>query len=133
MSFARRLVHSLALVSPADGGGDPEDVADLDAYGDVVGGTTTTVALRGLVQPRTTEEVATMSQAGPEVGDHVIFLLRRDLAAGAHLVDADANGSPIAGGRRFEVVGVRDFAFGRSPHLEVDARLVGRSEAPLGS
>lgn len=132
MSLARRLVHRLAIVSP-DGGGDPEDVADLDAYGDVSVGTPTTVPVRGLVQPRKTEEVATFSQAGPEVGDHVVFLLRRNLAAGAHIVDADQDGVPIPGGRRFEVVGVRDFAFGRSPHLEVDCNLVGSSEAPAGS
>lgn len=131
MSLARRLVHRLALVSPA-GDGDPEDVDDLDAYGDVSTGTPTTELLRGLVQPRTTEEVATMSQAGPEIGDHVIFLLRRHLRPGAVLVDADEDGV-LPGGRRFEVVGVRDFAFGRSPHLEVDARLVGSSEAPIGS
>lgn len=131
MSLASRLVHRLALVSPGTDG-DPEDVDDLDAYGDVDVGTPTTEVIRGLVQPRTTKEVESFSNAGPEVGDHVIFMLRRRLAAGAHLIDADDDG-PLAGGRRFEVVGVRDFAYGRSPHLEVDAKLVGSTEAPLGS
>lgn len=131
VSLASRLVHRLAIVSPS-GDGDPDDLADLSPYGDAETGTPTTELVRGLVQPRTTKEIEAISASSAEVGNHVIFLLRRRLAAGAYITDADDAGV-LSGGRRFEVVGVRDFDFGRSPHLEVDCNLVGPSEAPIGS
>lgn len=128
MSFAARLVHRLAIVTPAPLG-DPEDVADLDAYGDVAEGPLDVVLVRGLVQPRRTEEIAAISQAGLELSDHVIFLEPRVVPEGAWIADADDAGV-LADGRRFDVVGVRSFEYGRTPHLEVDAKLAGRSEGP---
>lgn len=127
MSFAGRLVHPLAIVAPA--AGDPEDAADLDEYGHAEPLSSTVTLVSGLVQPRTSREVESVSQAGPEIGDHVIFLEPRQIPANAYIADADGVGV-LSGGRRFDVVGVRDFAFGRTPHLEVDCRLVGRSEDP---
>ena len=132
MSFAARLVHRLAIVTPAVVG-DPEVVADLDEYGDATAGPDDVVLVRGLVQPRRTEEIAAISQAGLELSDHVIFLEPRNVPQGSYLVDAD-DVAPLATGRRFDIVGVRSFEYGRSPHLEVDVKLAGRSEGEsLGS
>lgn len=132
MSFTGRLVHQLAIVAPDTG--DPEDVDDLDEYGHVVVDASPSVTLvRGLVQPRTAKEVESAEQGGAEISTHVIFLLPRAIPGGAWIADADTVGV-LAGGRRFDITGVRDFAFGRTPHLEVDVKLVGRTEDPaLGS
>lgn len=131
MSLAARLIHRVAIVVPDSG--DPENAADLDDYGHAIAGTLDVDVTFGLIQPRRTEEVAQLAQAGLELSDHVIFLLPRSVPQGAWIADADASGI-LAGGRRFDVVGVRSFEFGRSPHLEVDVRLAGRSEGPaLGS
>jgi len=132
MSFAGRLVHRLAIIAATTG--DPNDVDDLDDYGHVTELGETVTAVRGLVQPRTVKEITAISQAGAAVGDHVIFLLPTNLPGNAYLVDADEDGVPLAAGRRFDVVGVRSFEFGRSPHLEVDVRVVGSQEgAAAGS
>jgi hypothetical protein len=133
VSYAARLVHRLALVAPSSAPDDPEVAADLDDHGHVVMGEPTVTLLRGLVQPRRAEEVAAISQAGVELSDHVIYLDSRVIPPGAYLADADASGI-VSGGRRFDIVGVRSFEYGRTPHLEVDVRLVGRTEGPaLGS
>lgn len=122
MSYAARLVHSLVIVTPTAG-------AD-DDYGHPATGTPTTEAVPGLVQPRTARELALLSQAGPPLTDHVIFLGPRQLSSASYIADADAAGDPLAGGRRFEIVGIRSFDFGSSPHLEVDVKLVGN---PVGA
>lgn len=127
MSFAGRLVHRLAIVTP--GSGDPEDAADLSPQGQAEPEPDTVSVVWGLVQPRTTAEVAAISQAGLEMVDHVIFFELRDVPQGSYVLDAPDD-NPDYSGRRFDVIGVRSFEFGRSPHLEVDCRLFGRSEGP---
>lgn len=113
MSLANRLIHRLAIVTPTIP--DPEDV---DEEGNIVHGDPDVVAVRGLIQPKTAREIASLSQGGVEIGDYTIFLLPRTLDGSAYIRD-DPEGL-----RRFDVTGVRSFEFGRSPHLEVDARLV---------
>lgn len=122
MSFASLLRHPLAIVSPNAG------VTD-DEYGHPVAEDPTVVLVRGMVQPRTAREIALTSQAGAELSDHVIFLRPRQIPAGSWITDADADGIR-AGGRRFDITGVRSFEFGTQPHLEVDVRLVGSTEGP---
>lgn len=113
MSFASRLVHSLAIVTPttaADG--------DLDDYGQPVAGEPTVVTCRGLVQPKSAREVAQTNQAGAMVADHTIFLLPQTLSGAAYIrFDPDD-------GDRYEITGIRSFDFGTAPHLEVDARRI---------
>lgn len=130
MSFASRLVHWVSIVESSKG--DAEDTDDLDEYGHAEDGPDVVTTIRALIQPRRAEEVAAISQAGVEVSDYIVYMESRALAGNAYLVDATAAG-PVSGGRRFDVVGVRDFAFGRSPHLEVDVKLRGATEAPIGS
>jgi hypothetical protein len=109
MSFAGRLIHKLAIVTPtfADNG-----------HGQAVPGTPAATAVPGLVQPKTARELATTSQAGAEISTHTVFLEPRAIADGAWIrFDPDD-------GRRFDITGIRAFEFGRRPHLEVDARMV---------
>lgn len=113
MSFAARLIHSLAIVTPTDDVGE-----DTDIYGHPVAGIPTTVLTRGLIQPKSTREVAQISQGGPALSDHTIFLLPQALSTLAYIRYQPDDGD------RYQVVGVRYFNFGRSPHLEVDAKRV---------
>jgi hypothetical protein len=109
MSFSGLLEHRLALVTPTFA---------------VVGGETVqtgtdVVPVDGLVQPRTAQEIAALTQAGAEISTHVIFLDLRDVAPGTWISD-----TPAGTGQRYDITGVRRFDYGGSPHLEIDARLV---------
>jgi hypothetical protein len=117
MSFSARLIHDLTLYVPRHGIGD-------DEYGHPEVGVPEQTAIRGLVQPKTVREIALTSQAGPEIGNHTIFLQPMEIPRGAWFVDAE--------NRRYDVKGVRRFEFGRTPHLEVDAEHV-TSEDEEGS
>jgi SPP1 family predicted phage head-tail adaptor len=77
----------------------------------------TLATVRGLVQPRNAQELAQLSQAGPVVSDHVIYLLPTDLR------EADRIRFDPDDGRRYQVDGVRDAA-GMGRHLEADAHMV---------
>jgi hypothetical protein len=120
VSYAARLIHDLTLVRvpyDADPGSD-------DEYGQPPA-VPTSSAVRGLVQPKAnTREQADTRSAGAAVADHVIFLPLLDLSAADHL---------LRGSERYEIVGIRRFEFGRSPHLEVDARRVTGALAAAGS
>jgi len=109
VSFAARLIHSLTLVSAAYSGTD-------DEYGQPATGTVTSTAVKGLVQPKTPREVADYRSAGVAVADHTIFLQPMALSEADHF---------LHGSNRLEIVGIRNYAFGRTPHLEVDARRIG--------
>lgn len=115
MSYAARLVHDLTLVNPRRDSG-----LALDDYGHAEVGQPEETAIRGLVQPKTVREIALISQAGAEVGDHTVFLSPMDIPTGAWIRDANGN--------RLDITGVRRFDFGRTPHLEVDARMVTSEE-----
>lgn len=119
MSLGARLIHPLAIVTPFVP--DPDVV---DEYGHQVEGTPDVIQIRGLVQPKTAREIAAVTQAGAEYSDHTIYLLPRRVSGAGYIRD-----DPDAG-RRFDIVGVRSFEFGRSPHLEVDCKLVGSTEGP---
>jgi len=106
VSFAELLSHPLSLVTPTFS----------TVGGETLQTGTANVSVDGLVQPRTAEEIAALSQAGAEVSTHVVFLEPRDIASGTWITDAD--------GRRYDITGVRSFDFGSSPHLEVDVRLI---------
>lgn len=124
MPFATRLIHDLAIVTPTH-----EVSGDLDDYGQPIAGEPDVDLVSGLVQPATARrnrEVALTSQAGALVADYVVFLQRRDLSNAAYIRFHPDNGD------RYEIVGIRDYNFGRSPHLEVDCRRV-TSEALVTS
>lgn len=100
-----------------------------DDYGQPVTAYATLADVPGLIQPRTQREVALASQAGAAVGDHVIFLARRDLTAADRIRDiTDSETGPL-----YQVVGIRDFHFGALAHLEVDARRVTSDAVAVGS
>lgn len=118
MSFRSLLVHDLALVAPSDEG-------TLDADGQPEKGDRVITPVRGLVQPKSVlaraRERALEGEAGPLIGSHDIFLELMTIPAGAWISD---NPADVDAGRRYDVVGVRRYEFGTSPHLEVDAQLV---------
>lgn len=110
MSFGSRLVHTVTHVRT------PLDEGDLDDYGQPTAGAPVETEIRGLVQPRSVREIVDSRSAGAEIGDHVIFLQPMSLQpTDAFVYDGD----------RYEIKGIREFSFGRSPHLEVDVRRVG--------
>lgn len=124
MSFAARLIHDLAIVTPQD-----SVSGDVDDYGQPVAGEPDVDLVSGLVQPasaRRNREVALTSQGGAAIADYVVFLERRTLSNAAYIRFHPDDGD------RYEIIGVRDYNFGRSPHLEVDCRRV-RSEALVTS
>jgi len=123
MPITDRLVHSLAIVTPTDDVGD-----DPDEYGQPVPGIPTTILASGLIQPKTAREVALISQAGAQVSDHTVFLPEGTAVQSASYVRFQPDD-----GDRYEVVGIRDFAYGTTnDHLEVDCRRV-RSESLVTS
>lgn len=115
MSFAARLIHKLAVVTPTPG--------PADESGHSTEGTPVVEEVNGLVQPRRATEVALLSQAGAPLSDHIVFLAPRALSQSAYIRFNPDDG------RRYEIVGIRSFEFGKSPHLEVDSRLVGSPTA----
>lgn len=112
MGFGDRLIHDLVVIrTPLD-----DDVEDRDEYGQPTPGEPVRTEVRGLVQPLGAREVPATSEAGTEMTDHRIFLAPMDLLASDAIEHS---------GRRYEVKGIRRFEFGSTPHLEVDARLIG--------
>jgi head-tail adaptor len=123
-------VHALSIERPygsdgADAGSDP----DVDDYGQPTRTFTELAAVRGLIQPKSQREVALTSQAGAVVGDHTIFLARRDLTTADRIRDVTESDS----GPLYEIVGIRDFNFGALAHLEVDARRTDSATLAVGS
>jgi len=124
MPFADRLIHDLAIVTPTE-----NVMGDVDDYGQPIVGEPDVVLVSGLIQPRSgrnAREVPLVSQAGAELSDHVVFLERRDLTTASYIRFEPNDGD------RYEIVGIRDYNFGRSAHLEVDCKRV-RSEALVTS
>jgi hypothetical protein len=111
MPIGDRLIHALAIVTPSDAG-------TVDEYGQPVAGDPVTVTVSGLIQPKSTREVALISQAGAALSDHTIFLQPQTLSTAAYIRFEPTDGD------RYEIVGVRDFNFGQDPHLEVDAKRI---------
>jgi hypothetical protein len=123
MPISDRLVHDLAIVTPTDDVGTATD-----AYGQPVAGEPTVTLVSGLIQPKSAREVQLISQAGAQLSDHTIFLLRTAPVENASYIRFATDD-----GDRYEVVGIRDFAYGTvSDHLEVDCRRV-RSEVLVTS
>ena len=101
-----------------------DDVADRDADGQPAE-TVTTTAVKGLVQPRSANELDDTRSAGSEVSTHVIFL-----PVATDILHADA---VQWGDSRLQVTGIRRFDFGRLAHLEVDASLVTATPVTVGA
>lgn len=113
MSFENRLIHALTHVASVPTAVD-------DEYGQPTPGTPVATSVRGLVQPKSTREIADTRSAGVAVGDHTIFLAPMTLSAADHFLYGDD---------RLEIIGIRSYEFGSTPHLEVDARRITSSPA----
>lgn len=124
------LVHTLTVERPFGVDDDANLAVDLDEWGQPVREYDLDHAtIRGLIQPKTDREIAAVSQAGSEVGDHTIYVLRQDLTTRDRLRDTTSGGS----GGLYEIVGIRDYNFGSLAHLAVDARRVSAPAVEIGS
>jgi len=68
----------------------------------------------GWVQPKNARELAQLSQGGPVVSDHTVYMWPTDITEGDRIV---------YGAQTYEVEGITDEA-GIGHHLRIDARLV---------
>lgn len=118
MPFAARLIHSLTIVRTTFD--DTESARD--EYQQPAE-STETIEVRGLVQPRSADEIADSRSAGAEIATHVVFLQPIPLYPADALLWNDTD-------QRLEITGIRSFLFGRSPHHEVDVRSVTPAPVP---
>jgi hypothetical protein len=122
MSFAARLIHDLSLVKVTYSGTD-------DTYGQPPASESSSL-IKGLVQDKTGDEAPDTRSAGVLVADHVVFLaLSTDIKGADHLIWH----RPDRENLRLQVVNVRAFEFGTSPHLEVDCRALAGALVGAGS
>lgn len=119
MSLAARLIHSLAIVTPRSDG-------TADEYNHPAPGEPLVEAVRGLVQPRKARDIALSMQQGAELADYRIYMLDRPVPPSGSWISDDPD--DIEAGRRYDIVGVEPHRYGRSPHLEINARLVSSDE-----
>lgn len=122
-------IHTLAIERPFGVDADMNAEVDVDEYGQPVRVFDTAFAIvRGLIQPKTDREQALVSQAGADVSDHTIYLLRTDLTTADRLRDTTVGGT----GGLYEIVGIRDHNFGSLAHLAVDAKRISSAAVELG-
>jgi hypothetical protein len=122
VSLAARLIHSLAIVTPRSDG-------TADEYNHPAPGEPLVEPVAGLVQPRKARDIALSMQQGAELADYRIYMLDRPVPdTGAWISDAPDD---IETGRRYDIVGVEPHRYGRTPHLEINARLV--TSTPVSS
>lgn len=115
MSFKKRLIHRVAIVTPSRN--TPEAVDD---YGQPLEGDPSVDVVDGLIQPTRVREVPSISQAGVAVADHVVWLEITSNPVGASYIRFEPDD-----GDRYEVQGApRTYRMGQTPHHEVDARRV---------
>jgi hypothetical protein len=119
MSFRGLLRHQLAIVTP----GVP-DMANLDESGFPIQGNSTYIVVKGLVQPRDAREVKSPLEEGISISDFMIFLEMQPLSAASYITYANDAG-PLPGAARYQINGIMPFPYGRDPHLEVLATLIG--------
>lgn len=123
-------VHSLVIERPYGVDDDNDLAADEDEWGQPeLTYDTDFATVPGLIQPRIAAEQALTSGGGAEVGDHTIFMQRRDVTTRDRLLDTTPGGS----GQRYEILGIRDFNFGGLAHLEIEARRITSPVVEIGS
>lgn len=122
-------VHTLTIERPF-GVDTGTPGIDVDDYGQPVSEYDTAFAsIRGLIQPKTAREMALVAQGGPEIGDHTIYMLRRDITTNDRILDTTPGGT----GARYEILGIRDHNYGSLAHLAVDAKRVTSTDLEEGS
>lgn len=105
MSFAGRLVHTLVIERATSG--------TVDADGQPTRTYAAIATVPGLIEPKSVLERAQANQAGVVIGDYTIHVYPTDVAEADYILDAT--------GRVFQIRGIRNYDFGGSPHLELDA------------
>ena len=111
MPLTDRLIHSLAIVAPTDGG-------TVDDYNQPVAGTPTTTLVSGFLFPRRADEVAQANQAGAMVADHDVVFVERTIPDEGYIRFEPDDGD------RYEIQGHEPYSFGRDPLVVVHTRRV---------
>jgi hypothetical protein len=123
VSLGSLLRHDVTIVRDTavlDGNGDPT----YTELGHPVSTPVPSAATwRCLIQPRTSREIAILTEAGGTVSDHVVFGYPPGPRAADRLVCTD--------GRQFEVVGDPADAGGQARHLEVPVRRIVDADTAL--
>lgn len=123
-------VHSVVIERPFGVDDNADMEADVDEYGQPIREYDTSFAtVAALIQPKTAREEALVSQGGADIGDHTIYMLRRDITTRDRLLDITSGSS----GARYEIVGIRDYYFGALAHLAIDAKRVSSPALEIGS
>lgn len=123
-------VHTLTIERPFGVDDDADLAVDVDEWGQPVREYDTDFAtVAGLIQPKTAREQALVSEAGAEVADHTIYMLRRDITTQDRLLDTTPGGT----GSYYEIRGIRDHFFGGLAHLAIDAKRITSAAPELGS
>jgi head-tail adaptor len=127
MSFGSRLTHTVSIVRKAD-------AHNLDDYGQPITSDDVIETVKAAIQPRRENEQGAVSQAGPAVADHVIFMFPTSLRTADAIVH-DQSVCPVIRDlptARYEISGVPNAA-GLGHHLEVQARLIESAQLATGS
>lgn len=114
-------VHTLSI--------ERATTAAVDDYNQPVPDFASIAETPGLIQPKSTREVELASQAGAAIGDHTIYLARRDVDTADRIRDVTAG----VDGPLYQVLGVRDYNFGGLAHLALDAQRIGAPAIEAGS
>lgn len=123
-------IHTLVIERPFGTDLDSNLDPDTDDYGQPILEYDTAFAdVAGLIQPKTAREQDLTTGGGAEVGDHTIYMLRRDITTRDRLLDTTPGGS----GARYEILGIRDHNFGALAHMAIDAKRVTSPALELGS
>jgi hypothetical protein len=81
--------------------------------------------VRCRIEPLTAREVAQLSQAGPVIADHMVYMWPVDLTTADYLEPEPPDG------RRFEVLHIDDGG-GAGHHLQVQCRVISSPATPAG-
>lgn len=120
------LIHTLTIERPFGVDDDSNLQVDLDEWRQPVREYDTDYAtVQGLIQPKTAQEIALVSQAGTDVGSHTIYTLRGDITTRDRIRDA--------AGAVYEIVGIRDHNFGALAHFAIDAKRFDAPAVVIGS
>jgi hypothetical protein len=119
-------IHPLVIERAFGEDDDQDSAVDVDEYGQPIAHFDLDFAtVKGLIQPKTDRELALASQAGADVGDHTIYMARRDIRTSDRLRAAD--------GSVYQIAGIRDHNFGGLAHLAIDARRIQSPALAVGS
>ena len=108
MSFDSLLVHTVTVQTVTYDENSPDERG-------MPARSVTSVDVAAMVQPKTEREIVNSRSAGAPIGDLTVFMRERTIKPSDVL---------IWEGKRLEILGIEDHAYGSVPHLELDVRRI---------